>query len=319
MADRLPLVSVAMPIRDGMPFLPSALESILGQSYAALDVIVVDDGSNDGTAGYLEAIRDPRVRIVRSEGRGLVAALNLAIAEARGELIARQDADDLSAPDRLARQVSFLRRHADIDVVACRTEFIDAAGDHVRTPQVAERRRLQREATDPERLRRLLPLTCCVVHGSVMARRKTLLAAGGYRDTRRWAEDYDLWLRLLPRHRFAMLDEALYAHRLHDRQVSDTHRLGQLESTLRAKLDHLRAVTPGLPRRARVAIDGTGTGARLYAGLCADYGLVLVDGTDDDLDLRIIAGYTDGGGRHLAINAPPGWSACGNFLVRQAA
>lgn len=316
---RAPLVSIAMPVRNGMPFLPAALESLLAQTHRELDILVVDDGSTDDSPRYVSSLRDSRVRVLPNDGRGLVAALNTAIAEAHGELVARHDADDLSTPDRIARQVQYLREHPDVDVVACAAEFIDAASQRVVTPQTDERRRLQREAARPGRLRQLLPLTCCVVHGAVMARRHALAAVGGYRESHGSAEDYDLWLRLLDRHTLAMLPEVLYAHRLHDGQVSERLRTERLLGTLRTKLDHLRAAAPRLPRPARTVIAGDGVGARMYASLGDAYDLTVVapDADDDAVDLTIVANYTDADGRLLDIEAGPGWSAYGNFLVRE--
>ena len=314
----MPLVTVAMPVRNAMPYLPAALDSILHQTYRRLDVLVIDDGSTDDSAAFLAQVRDERLRVRTTGGRGLVAALNLALDDARGELFARQDGDDISMPDRIEKQVRFLGEHHDVGVVACRAEYIDADSRPVFSAQTNERRRLQHEATRPGRLHALLPLTCCLVHGSIVARRRTLEEAGGYREARRAAEDYDLWLRLLPRHRFAMIDEALYFHRLHAGQVSGRYRDEQLESTLRAKLDHLRAVAPNLPSPARTVIVGAGEGASRYAELCRDYALTPVNDGDASADLILVADLTDPGGRVQDVEPPAGWRACGNFLIREA-
>jgi GT2 family glycosyltransferase len=306
-----------MPVRNGMPFLPAALRSILEQTYSNLDVLVIDDGSTDGTARFLSRVEDSRLRVITTEGRGLVAALNLAIASARGTLIARQDADDVSLPDRIAMQVDCLMARPGVALVACVADFIDGSGRAVLTPQTAERLRLQREAVDPQRLRELLPLTCCIVHGSVMARPNVLRAANGYRESHGAAEDYDLWLRLLRGHELVMLPQALYRHRIHDRQVSEVFRYERLRGTLRTKLDHLRVAAPQLPRPARTAILGAGLGARMYAELCAEYELALVDSSEpDDVDLTILANYADEQGRLRPIEPRGGWIAHGNFLVR---
>jgi glycosyltransferase involved in cell wall biosynthesis len=317
MADSsTPLVTVAMPVRNGMPFLPSALRSVLEQTYTNLDVLVIDDGSTDGTASFLSRVRDSRLRVITTEGRGLVAALNLAIGAARGTLIARQDADDLSLPQRIATQVEYLAAHLRVSLAACVADFIDERGRRATTVQAAERLRLQREAVEPQRLRELLPLTCCIVHGSVMARTH-VLAANGYRDSHPSAEDYDLWLRLLPRHDLAMVPGVLYRHRLHDGQVSERRRDEQLRGTLRSKLEHLRVVAPHLPRPARTAVVGAGVGARMYAELSREYDLSLVESAaSDDLDLTIVADYADEFGRIHSIEPRGGWIAHGNFLVR---
>jgi glycosyltransferase involved in cell wall biosynthesis len=312
-----PLVTVAMPVRNGMPFLPAALRSVLEQTYTNLDVLVIDDGSTDGTAGFLSRVEDPRLRVITTEGRGLVPALNLALASARGTFVARQDADDLSLPERIATQVAQLTAHRALALVACVADFIDEYGRPVTTAQAGERLRLQREAVLPQRLRELLPLTCCIVHGSVMARTDVLVAAGGYRESQGSAEDYDLWLRLLASHELAMLPDVLYRHRIHSSQVSERFRYERLRGTLRTKLEHLRAIAPQLPRPARTAIVGAGLGARIYAELCKEYDLALVEPTaQDEVDLTILANYADEQGRIRPIEPRGGWTTHGNFLVK---
>ena len=306
-----------MPVRNGMPFLPAALRSVLEQTFANLDVLVIDDGSTDGTATFLSRVEDSRLRVITTEGRGLVAALNLAIASARGTLVARQDADDLSLPERIATQVAHLTDHRDLALVACVADFIDECGRPVTTPQTSERLRLQREAVLPQRLRELLPLTCCIVHGSVMARTDVLIAAEGYRESHGSAEDYDLWLRLLAGHELAMMPDVLYRHRIHSSQVSERFKHERLRGTLRTKLEHLRSVAPQLPRPARTAIVGAGLGAGMYAELCSEYDLALVQSsTQDDVDLTIVANYADEQGRIRPIEPRGGWTTYGNFLVK---
>ena len=107
-----PRVSVVMPVRDGERFLREALDSTLAQTLDDLELIVVDDGSTDGTPGTLAdaAQRDPRVRVERQEPGGLTVALNAGCALAEAALIARMDADDVMLPDRLERQSHTSRR-----------------------------------------------------------------------------------------------------------------------------------------------------------------------------------------------------------------
>lgn len=262
-----------MPVRNGFPYLPAALGSLRAQTYEDLEILVIDDGSTDETASFIRGVADRRVRLLDSQGAGIVAALNLGLINATGEFVARQDADDLSHPERFGRQVALLQAHPDIDVVACRADFIDADGRPAETPWTRDVRRWHERAANPDELRRLLPLTCCIVHGSVMARRRVLIEAGGYRPEFEWAEDYELWLRLLHDHRFARVPERLYVHRIHADRVSDRRRDQQLRRTLRAKLEYLRRAHPSLPTPARAAIVGNGRGAAMYRELMPSVGI----------------------------------------------
>ena len=120
-----------MPVYDGMPYLPLALDSILRQTFRDFEFIVIDDGSTDATADILAvcAARDPRLRVLTlPQSRGIVAALNSGLGAARGEFIARMDADDIALPERLEQQVGFLDAHPDHVLVGSSSSFIDSVG-----------------------------------------------------------------------------------------------------------------------------------------------------------------------------------------------
>src|SRR5207237_7493623 len=108
-----PRVSVLLPVWNGEAFLEQAMESILRQTLSSFELIVIDDGSTDRTAAIADefASRDDRVRVLRRPHEGLSATLNAGIAAARGEYVARMDADDISVPDRLQKQVAYLDAH----------------------------------------------------------------------------------------------------------------------------------------------------------------------------------------------------------------
>lgn len=258
-----PRVSVLLPVRNGLPHLRAALRSALAQSFASIEVIVIDDASVDGSGRVAEDAGDPRVRVLSGGGRGVAHALNAGLTAARGEFIARQDADDLSEPNRITRLVDYLDRHAEVAVVASRVSFIDAAGRPLETTWTRAVREQWDLARTPEDIAALMPLTCCLVHGSVMARRATLLECGGYDERLPVAQDYDLWLRLLPEQRFARLDERLYRFRIHPKQISAGRGALQAEHAVAAKLRYLARVAP-VPVSARVRIFGTGAGAVTY-------------------------------------------------------
>jgi glycosyltransferase involved in cell wall biosynthesis len=119
-----PMVSVVMPVRNGLPFLAEAVESIRSQTWPNWELIVVDDHSTDGTAGYLAEIVDPRVRVLKNAGYGFDAALATGIQAAQGKFIARLDADDIAMPERLQVQAVFLAANPEFVGVGTQVEFI---------------------------------------------------------------------------------------------------------------------------------------------------------------------------------------------------
>jgi glycosyltransferase involved in cell wall biosynthesis len=217
-----PRVSVILPVRDGGAYLADAVASILGQSFANLELLLIDDGSRDGAVAALAplAARDPRLRLLENPGAGLVAALNYGLGQACAALVARMDADDVALPDRLARQVAFLDASPKVALVGAQVAFIDAAG-----APTGERSHFP---TAPEAVAAALATRGCVIRRpTIVARKAALVAAGGYRLACERAEDYDLWLRLSERTRLANLPDALRAYRVHGGQTSAGINLGQ--------------------------------------------------------------------------------------------
>jgi hypothetical protein len=208
-----PLVTVLLPVRDGARYLDAALDSIRGQSLADIEILAVDDGSRDATPALLarHAAKDPRLRVLARPAEGLVAALNLGLAAARAPLVARMDADDVAAPERLARQAAAFAARPALAALGTACRLIDAEG----VPQG-----MLRFPEAPEAVHAALRHANCLAHPTVMLRRDAVLALGGYRPAFEMAEDYDLWLRLSERHEVANLAEPLLDYREHPRQAS---------------------------------------------------------------------------------------------------
>ena len=188
-----PLVSVLMPFRNSAETLPGAVASILAQRGVGVELIAVDDGSEDGGAEIVEAMAGGgRLELLRTPGRGIAAALLAAARAASGRWLARMDADDLCAPDRLAAQVAMLRSDPSLGAVGTQVETVGAepAGEGLRRYV-----RWQNALLTPEDHARDLFVESPLCHPSVVMRREAYDAVGGYRDPP-WAEDYDLWLRL---------------------------------------------------------------------------------------------------------------------------
>jgi glycosyltransferase involved in cell wall biosynthesis len=201
-------LSVLMPVFDPpVGMLAAAIESILTQSFRDFEFLLLDDGSRDQqTRFYLDlaASRDPRVRVFHEPHRGLTPSLNLGLALARGEFIARQDADDWSAPERFSRQIEYLRVHPEVALAGTGTLLHRADG------QPLWRARLPYTASEVSRaFQNGNPL----VHGSTMYRRALALEIGGYREEFPCAQDYDFFWRMTEKAAAVNLDEVLYHYR----------------------------------------------------------------------------------------------------------
>ncbi|MFC0239803.1 glycosyltransferase [Rhodopseudomonas telluris] len=223
-----PEVSVILPVRDGQRWLREAVGSVLTQTLAALELLVIDDGSADATPSILAEIRasDPRLIVLRQEREGLVAALNRGLAQARAPLIARLDADDIALPERLTRQRDFLAAHSDIVLLGGWADVIDEHG--------APRGKQMRPS--PDRLRDTLAKKSPFIHPTVMFRAEAARRVGGYRAAFEAGEDYDFWLRLADIGEIAILPELLIRYREHGGSITRTRELRQIYSARLAKL-----------------------------------------------------------------------------------
>jgi Glycosyl transferase family 2 len=222
-----PLVSVLMPAYNAEAFLTEAVASVLSQTYENLELIVVDDGSEDATANIVAAIKDPRLKVISRSHEGLSGARNHLLSLARGELLAWMDADDISVRERLARQVEFLQTTPDVSVVGTWAASIDSKGKVC--PMVAHQPPIEDVAIRGEMLR-----TNCFVNGSVMFRQRAVRSVRFHSDLAP-AEDYDFWMRMLDWNTVHNLPETLYYYRLHSSSATGklgTSRLLTLASTI---------------------------------------------------------------------------------------
>ncbi len=209
-----PLVSVLMPAYNGEKYLAEAIDSILTQTFADFEFIIVDDGSTDGSAQIIRdyAQRDERIRFFQhAVNRGQSSALNTGLAEARGEYIAGMDADDISLPERLRKQVDFLNKNPAIGVVATWRRLID---------QDAQPLDIVEAPANHVHIVFNLVIGAVNIGGALaMMRRSLLESVGGY-DESVLVRDWELWTRLASRTRFANLPETLYLNRKHDANLT---------------------------------------------------------------------------------------------------
>lgn len=204
---RRPKVSVITCVYNGERFLRQAIESVLGQRFADFEYWIVNDGSTDGSRDVVASyLGDSRVRLLDTGCNiGAYAAANLALVRAEGELVARMDADDLSLPHRLERQVEFLDDHPDVGLLGTAYRFIDAAGSPVP--------RVEPLITRPQEIRWTLLFQNCIAHSTAMYRRG-LAAALGFYAAGRYAQDYDLWSRMSFAAQAAQLPSVCVQYRL---------------------------------------------------------------------------------------------------------
>jgi glycosyltransferase involved in cell wall biosynthesis len=209
----MPTVSVVMGVYNGADGLDATLASVLAQRDVALELIVVDDGSTDATGAILAALamQDPRVRVLHQANSGLTSALIAGCRLARGAFIARQDAGDVSTPDRLRKQLT--RMAASGGAVMCSgfVEFVGPNEEALFSSAVDEADAIGaggRERRGPSH------------HGVVLMRRDAYEAVGGYREAFYFAQDRDLWSRLVEAGRHVVVPEVLYRARLEPGSLS---------------------------------------------------------------------------------------------------
>jgi glycosyltransferase involved in cell wall biosynthesis len=204
-----PAVTVVMTVHNGLPFVEEAVDSVLGQNFDDFELVVVDDGSTDGTPDVLGRRRDPRLRLVRGPHLGRVAALNHALGLARGRYVANLDADDVALPGRLALPARFLDEHPEVAVVGAAVQpFVGGAAG----------RRPRRLPRSDRAIRWGFLLRNPVFHSSATFRACAVAEVGGYDLAPGVVDDADLLLRIGRRHQLANIPVPLAAKRLHHRQ-----------------------------------------------------------------------------------------------------
>jgi len=211
-----PLVSVVIPTLDRCAFTAEAVASVLDQTVSDLELVVVDDGSTDGTAAHLErSFSDPRLQILRQENRGVSAARNRGARATRGPWLAFLDSDDLWLPAKLERQLDLLRPPE--PAPACYTEEVWHRRGRWANPRKVHAKH------DGWIFPHCVPL-CIVSPSSVLLRREVFDELGGFDESLPACEDYELWLRLAARYPVRLLPERLIVKRNgHPGQLSQAH------------------------------------------------------------------------------------------------
>jgi glycosyltransferase involved in cell wall biosynthesis len=216
-SNNTPTISVVMSVHNGEKYLREAMESILNQTFRDFEFIIIDDGSTDGSKQILEeyAVKDSRIRLVSRENCGLTKSLNEGIALARGEFIARMDADDVSLPERFEKQVQFLKEKPEFVAVGTGVMMTDC-----------DLRPLQQRGQPKGHGNICRELLCgnggAMTHPAAMIRRSALQKLGGYDERFETAQDLDLFIRLSEIGQIENLDPVLLLWRQHPQSVNHT-------------------------------------------------------------------------------------------------
>ena len=235
-----PKISVVMSVYNGRRFLRQAVDSVLAQTFPDFEFIIIDDGSTDATAVILGSFDDPRIVVLRNNVNiGLTSSLNCGFDAAKGEFIARFDADDIALPERLEKQAAFLDANQEIGILGSCCRLIDAKGLV----------RGQAEAPLSDIAIRWRGLTGNpFFHPSVMIRRSLIERHGlRYDETFATAQDYELWLRLLEHTKGANLEDRLVSLRRHGDSVSRRRKNRQSADHDKIALGAISAIWPGHP------------------------------------------------------------------------
>ena len=211
----MPKVSVLMPVyKTNESYLREAIESILNQSFSDFEFLILDDCPTDSREAVVKSYADNRIKYFKNEQNlGITPSRNKLIDLAQGEYLAVFDHDDISLPERLAKQVAYLDEHPEVGVVGCDVEFFQNDKKIVRQP------------VESQKIKVALMSICCVAHSASMIRKSVLLDNGiRYEEEFSPAEDYRLWCRLIPYTEFHNIPEVLFKYRYHVTNTSTTQK-----------------------------------------------------------------------------------------------
>lgn len=210
-----PKITVLMSVYNGERYLREAIDSILNQTFKYFEFLIINDGSTDSTAEILQSYSDSRIKIINNERNiGLTKSLNMGLMMAKGEYIARMDADDISVKDRLKLQYDFLENNKDIGFVFSLADVIDVAGKRVgRFDKIFS----------PEEVYYILYFGNCIAHSTVFFSKDIVINSGGYDERMDKAQDYELWTRLSKITKLVQINKVLVSWRETKSNMSSTY------------------------------------------------------------------------------------------------
>ena len=217
MNKKSPLITVLMAVYNGEKYLREAIESILTQSYTDFEFLIINDGSSDRTEEIIVSYNDERIRYIKNDKNlKLIASLNKGLDLAKGEYIARMDADDISLPNRLEKQVIFMENNISHVLIGSRIHSFGAANDFGSL-----------KLNSDEIVLKLISNNC-IYHSTVMLRTK-LLKSNRYNKNYLHAEDYEFWTRCSQLGKLEVIEDVLLKYRVHSESISQSNYLEQYE------------------------------------------------------------------------------------------
>lgn len=258
----MPKVTVLMTVYNGEKYLNEAIDGILNQTFRDFEFLIVNDGSTDGSRDIIKSYKDPRINLVDNERNiGLTASLNRGLRLAGGEYIARQDADDISLPERLENQVSILERNREIALLGSWYLEIDENGIPLREYKLP---------CEPLQISWDSIFYCSF--STVVFRRESILKnVGFYDESFRYAQDWELYSKIARTHTVVNIGEYLVKYRLHSRSMTDTY-----GSVVQSEIDKIRSINIGY----YVGLDPSREIEDYYRIACNMHSMLFMDGKD---------------------------------------
>jgi glycosyltransferase involved in cell wall biosynthesis len=217
-----PMISVVMSVYNSEMFLREAIDSVLEQTFKDFEFIIINDGSIDCSLEIIKSYNDKRIVLIENEGnKGLIHSLNKGLEIAKGQYVARMDADDICLPERFRKQVEFLELNPNVGVLGC---------DYISINEKRERNILAIDSCP--KIKTFLLFTATMCHPTLMLRKQVLIDNKlSYSEAAKHVEDYDLWCRLALSTDFFNLNEILFKYRDHANQVSHQNRALQIQNS----------------------------------------------------------------------------------------
>lgn len=227
-----PKISVLMPVYNGEKYLKESIESVLEQTFTDFEFIIINDGSTDSSVDIIKKYQqdDSRILLLNNQKeKGIVGALNTGLEAVKGKYIARMDSDDINLPYRFEKQASFLDSHS--DVVVCGT-WVELIGTHSG--------KIWRLAEDHDVIKCTMLFCGSITHPTVMIRSNFFVDNRIFYDNDYlFAEDYELWTRIIDKGKFANIPEILLNYRTHNENIGTVHNFKQVENSRRVRINQI--------------------------------------------------------------------------------
>lgn len=207
-----PKVTVLMPAYNAGKYIGEAIASVLEQSFAEFELLIVNDGSTDETVEVINSFKDPRIVLIHQKNKGVASALNAGLALARAPFIARFDADDICYPNRLKAQYDFITAYPEYSIIGSAADYVDADGHFIFAHHP--------EAHLNEEIQQLKYAVCPFIHSSVFYKKEVVVDHGGYNEHAYTYEDHFLWVNILKNEKACNLSQALMKVRLNPESVT---------------------------------------------------------------------------------------------------